>query len=172
VAKKEYCILLVKQLLHCEFTLLGVDANALLRQLMICRVNDSHSVCSAAEDALDAFVSLTNHQVCLDALIDLLEGCVAYIASEAKAEEEEGSTNDGEDSSSQQHHDSISDTKSVNFSALFGFNSNPLASGFILFSKLLRRSECTTLSSDVVAKIVRLATQVSVQYVCLQPVQI
>ncbi|KAI8050251.1 hypothetical protein BDF22DRAFT_144512 [Syncephalis plumigaleata] len=167
VAKKEYCILLVKQLLHCESALLGVDANALLRQLMICRTNDSHSVCSAAEDALDAFVSLTNHQVCLDALIHLLEGCVAHIASEARAngeggeeEENESTNNDGEASSSDQHNNSTNDTTStINFGTLFGVKSNPLATGFMLFSKLLRRSECTILSSEAVAKIVGLATE-------------
>ncbi|KAI9591182.1 clasp N terminal-domain-containing protein [Syncephalis fuscata] len=141
VAKKEYCILLVKQLLHCESTLLGVDANALLRQLMACRVDDSHSVCSAAEEALDVFVSLTNYQVCIDALIHLLEGCAAHVALSADEE----------------HH--TADANAINFRSLFGLKSNPLASGFMLFSKLLQRSESNILTSEIIAKVVGLATE-------------
>ena len=140
MAKKEYCILLVKQLLHCEASLLGVDANALLRQLMACRVDDSHAVCSAAEDALDAFVSLTNHQVCLDALVHLLEGCAAH--SSQSSEENESSD-------------------AINFSSLFGLKSNPLATGFVLLSKLLHRFECASLQAEVTGKVVALATEVS-----------
>ncbi|RKP10993.1 clasp N terminal-domain-containing protein [Thamnocephalis sphaerospora] len=134
-ARKEYCVLLIKQLLHCEATFLGPNASTVLHRLMTSRADDSHAVCSAADDALDSFVMLVDRQLCLVALISLLDDCAAHSLGKEATQSSES------------------------LSMLFGLKTNPLAVGYALLAKLLRRHDDGGLQDENTAKIARLATE-------------
>jgi hypothetical protein len=136
-ARKEYCVLLIKQLLHCEATFLGDQASVVLRCLLTSRMDESHAICSAADDALETFVSLVDRRLCLEALLTVME------SQHESAQEEPRPSNEN------------------NMSMLFGLKTHSTAVTHTLVSKLLTRYTDSIPDEESIAKIAKLAIRVS-----------